>query len=361
VKARAWTIAAIAAGLCLAGLVAACGQGGGAGKAGARSAEITGAGATFPQPLYVRWAEQYSGQGGDPINYQGLGSGAGQNQIINRTVDFGASDAPVEAERLETNNLLQFPAVIGAVVVSVNVPDIDGNALKLDGPTIAQMYLGGVTKWNDARIAALNPGVRLPAVAIAPVYRADSSGTNAIFTSYLAAVEPQFDTEVGAGTSVSWKAGIGAPGNAGVAGAIRNTRGAIGYVEYAYAVENGMATPMLKNHDGAFVAPSMDGFAAAAGAADWAHATNMAATMINTPGAANWPIVSATYILLPRNPSDAERARKVLAFFDWTFDHGQAAADELHYVMLPAPVREQVRAGWCVVAADGAPVWPKCQ
>jgi phosphate transport system substrate-binding protein len=326
----------------------------------AQAEEITGAGATFPQPVYTRWAEQFSSASGDTLNYQGIGSGAGVTQIINRTVDFGASDAPVAPERLASNNLVQFPAVIGAVVVAVNTPGVDGNALKLTGPVIGDIYLGRIRMWNDRRIAALNSGVTLPAVAIAPVYRADSSGTTSIFTSYLGAVNLAFNTTIGAGSSVSWRAGIGAPGNAGVAGAIRNTRGAIGYVEFAYATENHMATPQLQNRSGAFVRPSTAAFAAAAATANWATAPNMAASMINTAGATNWPIVSATYILLPKNPADASHSLKVMQFFDWAFRNGQPAVDQLHYVPLPAAVQSQVRQRWCQVRSGNAPVWTGC-
>ena len=326
------------------------------GAASASAEEITGAGATFPQPVYTLWAEQYAAASGDTLNYQGIGSGAGVTQIINRTVDFGASDAPVAPERLASNNLLQFPAVIGAVVVAVNIPGVDGNALKLTGPVVADIYLGRIRMWNDNRIAALNNGVSLPAVAIAPVYRADSSGTTSIFTTYLGAVNLAFNTTIGAGSSVSWRAGIGAPGNAGVAGAIANTRGAIGYVEYAYATENNMQTPQLQNRSGQFVRPSAAAFAAAAGTANWANAPNMAASMINTSGATNWPIVSATYILIPKNPANGEAAARALRFFDWAFNNGQPAADQLHYIMLPAAVRTQVRARWAQVQAGGRPV-----
>jgi phosphate transport system substrate-binding protein len=329
--------------------------------AAAQADEITGAGATFPQPVYTRWAELYSATpGGDTLNYQGIGSGAGVTQIINRTVDFGASDAPVASERLTSNSLLQFPAVIGAVVISVNIPGIDGNNLKLTGNLIGDIYLGRIRMWNDHRIAALNPGVNLPAVAIAPVYRADSSGTTSIFTTYLSSVNLPFQTTIGAGSSVSWRAGIGAPGNAGVAGAIRNTRGAIGYVEYAYAFENHMPTPKLQNRSGQWIAPSVPAFAAAAATADWAHAPNQAASMINTTGPANWPIVSATYILLPLNPTDAGRALKVMQFYDWAFRNGGQAADQLHYIMLPDAVRTQVRQRWCQVRSGGHAIWTGC-
>jgi phosphate transport system substrate-binding protein len=325
--------------------------------AAASADEITGAGATFPAPIYTRWAEQYAAQGGDSLNYQAIGSGAGVTQIINRTVDFGASDTAVAPERLASQQLLQFPAVIGGVVVAVNIPGVDGNALKLTGPVVADIYLGRIRMWNDRRIAALNAGLTLPALAIAPAYRADSSGTTNIFTSYLAAVSLPFNTTIGAGNSVSWRAGIGAPGNAGVAGAIRNTRGAIGYVEYAYATENSMQTPQLQNRSGQFVRPGTASFAAAAATANWANAPNMAVSMNNTLGAANWPIVGPTYILVPKNPADGDQARKVLQFFDWAFRNGQPAADQLHYIMLPEAVRTQVRARWAQVQSGGRPVW----
>jgi phosphate transport system substrate-binding protein len=324
--------------------------------ASADAAEMTGAGATFPQPVYTRWAEQYAAAGGDTLNYQGIGSGAGLTQILNRTVDFGASDAPVAPEKLANGNLLQFPAVIGAVVMAVNIPGVDGNSLKLTGPIIAQIYLGKIRMWNDPKIRAVNPGLSLPAVAIAPVYRADGSGTTSIFTTYLSAVDLQFSTLVGAGTSVSWKTGVGAPGNAGVAGGVMNTRGGIGYVEYAYATENHMQTPMLQNRAKAFLKPNVAAFNAAAAAADWAHAPNMAASMINTAGAAAWPIVSATYILFPKNPIDADRAKRALKFFDWAFKNGTPAADQLHYIMLPGAVQDQVRASWGQIKVNGKAV-----
>lgn len=328
--------------------------------ASANADTITGAGATFPQPVYTRWAEQYAAQGGDTLNYQGIGSGGGQNQIINRTVDFGASDVPVEPERLSTNHLLQFPAVIGSVVVTVNVPGIDGNALKLTGPVVADIYRGRIRMWSDRRIRALNPGVSLPSIAIAPVYRADSSGTTGIFTGYLAAVDAGFRDSIGVGKSVSWPTGVGAPGNAGVAGAVSNTRGGIGYIEYAYATENNMPAATLQNAAGHWVRPSMATFRAAAAAADWAHASTMAPSMLNTSGANAWPIVSATYILLPKNPTDATRSRQVMEFFDWAFDHGGPAAEQLHYVPLPDSVMDTVRHAWCEVQSGGQPVWNGC-
>lgn len=325
--------------------------------ASASAQEITGAGATFPAPIYTKWGELYKSSGGPALNYQGVGSGAGVTQIINRTVDFGASDSPVASERLASNNLLQFPAVIGAVVVVVNIPGVDGSALKLSGPVIADIYQGRIRMWNAKEISALNPGVKLPAVAIAPAYRADSSGTTNIFTTYLASVSLPFQTNVGAGNSVPWKTGVGAPGNAGVAASVQNTKGGIGYVEYAYATENKMQMPQLENRAKKFVAPSVDGFAAAATQANWNAAPNMAASMINMSGDATWPIVSATYILVPKNPSDAARATSVLKFFDWAFKNGKPSADQLHYITLPAAVQDQVRKKWAGITANGQPVW----
>lgn len=327
------------------------------GATAAAAEEITGAGATFPAPIYTRWAEQYAAQGGDTLNYQAVGSGAGVTQIINRTVDFGASDTAVAPERLASQRLLQFPAIIGGVVVAVNIPGVDGNALKLTGPVIADIYLGRIRMWNAPQIRNLNPGMNLPALAIAPAYRADSSGTTNLFTNYLASVSLPFQSQVGAGNSVSWRAGIGAPGNAGVAGAIRNTRGAIGYVEYAYATENNMQVATLQNRSGQWVRPGTQAFAAAAAGANWNNAPNLAVSMINTQGAANWPIVGPSYILVPKNPNDPERARRVLAFFDWAFNNGQAAADQLHYITLPANVKTMIRQRWSQVQASGRPVY----
>lgn len=327
------------------------------GIAAAHAQDITGAGATFPAPIYTKWGEQYKAAGGPALNYQAVGSGAGATQIINRTVDFGASDSPIASERLASNNLLQFPAVIGAVVVVVNIPGVDGNNLKLTGPVVADIYQGRIRMWNAKEIKDLNPGVNLPAVAIAPAYRADSSGTTSIFTNYLAAVSLPFQTNIGAGNSVPWKAGVGAPGNAGVAASVQNTKGGIGYVEYAYATENKMQTPMLQNRSGKFVKPSVAGFNAAATQANWNNAPNMAASMINMTGDATWPVVSATYILVPKNPTDGARAANVFKFVDWAFKNGAPAAGQLHYIPLPASVQDLVRKKWTTVMFDGKPVW----
>lgn len=315
---------------------------------------ITGAGATFPAPIYAKWGEEYAKTGGDKLNYQPIGSGAGVTQIINRTVDFGASDSPVSADRLKDKDLLQFPAVIGAEVMVVNVPGVDGNQLKLTGPLIGEIYLGHVRTWNAKEIQEINPGVKLPPIPIAPIYRADSSGTTSIFTNYLASVNPDFKVKIGAGNSVPWRTGIGGPGNSGVAASVQNTKGGIGYVEYAFATENKMQMPSIANRAGQYVRPSAPAFQAAATQADWVGAPNMAASMLNMGGDGTWPIVSATYILVPKTPADPKTATRVLKFFDWAFSNGGPTADKLHYVMLPQAAQDLARKSWLQV--KGA--WP---
>jgi phosphate transport system substrate-binding protein len=324
----------------------------------AAAQDITGAGATFPAPIYSSWGEDYAKAGGARLNYQALGSGAGVTQIINRTVDFGASDSPVASERLQKEQLLQFPAVIGAVVVVVNVPGVDGTKIRLTGDLLGEIYVGRVRLWNDAKIVALNPHLKMPGIPISPAYRADSSGTTSIFTKYLASVSPIFKERTGAGNSVAWRTGLGAPGNAGVAAAVKNIKGGIGYVEFAYAAENGMQALQLSNGSGKFVSPSVPGFMDAAAHADWANAKDMAASMLNMPGDTSWPIVSATYILVPRNPKDPARTLRVLKYIDWSFRNGAATADRLHYIMLPPEVQDVVRQQWATLTDRGTPLWP---
>lgn len=319
---------------------------------------ITGAGATFPAPVYSSWGEDYARAGGPVLNYQALGSGAGVTQIINRTVDFGASDSPVAGERLQKEQLLQFPAVIGAVVVIVNIPGVDGSQVRLTGELLGEIYVGRIRLWNDPRILALNPGLRLPQIPISPAYRADSSGTTSIFTKYLSGVSAIFKERTGAGNAVAWRTGLGAPGNAGVAAAVKNIRGGIGYVEFAYAAESGLQTLMLSNGSGRFVSPTVPGFMEAAAQADWSKAENMAVSMLNMPGSSSWPIVSATYVLVPRNPRDPGSVQRVFQFFDWSFRNGAATADRLHYVMLPPAVQDRVRDQWAKLVVGGAPLWP---
>ncbi len=311
----------------------------------AATATITGAGASFPNPIYQKWAEAAKSAIDIQLNYQSVGSGAGINQIKNRTVDFGASDAPLaEADRTAAH-LLQFPTVMGSVVPIINVPGIAADQLKLTGGLIADIYLGKITKWNDARIAAENAGVSLPNLAIAPLYRADGSGTTFVFTSYLSAVSPEWKSGVGAATSVRWRAGNGARGNEGVAGGVRNVRGGIGYVENAYASRNHLVTTQLKNRAGHFVKPTMEAFVAAASNADW-NVSGFAANIIDQAGDASWPIVSPTFILLPTDPQDAARSANVRKFFDWAYSHGDAMARELEYIPLPDATKTAVRAAW---------------
>ena len=311
----------------------------------AQQAQITGAGATFPNPIYQKWAEAARGATGIQVNYQSVGSGAGINQIRNRTVDFGATDAPLSQQQLTEGNLLQFPTVMGSLVAIVNIPGIEAGQLKLTGPLLADIYLGKITRWNDAQIVALNPGVALPNLAIAPAYRADGSGTTFVWVSYLANVSEEWRTRVGVGTSVRFPAGTGARGNEGVAGTVRQVRGAIGYVETAYAVSNRLVTTQLRNKDGQFVRPTAEAFLAAAANADWS-VPGFAANIINQGGATSWPIVSPTFVLLPTNPADATRSANVRRFFDWAFTNGDAAARELEYIPLPDAVKTAVRAAW---------------
>jgi phosphate transport system substrate-binding protein len=324
----------------------------------AQQATITGAGASFPNPLYQKWGEAARQPTGIQLNYQSVGSGAGQAQIRNRTVDFGASDAPMTAEQLTEANLLQFPATMGSVVAIVNIPGVENNRLRLTGELLSAIYLGQITKWNDPKIVEMNREVTLPNLAIAPVYRADGSGTTFVWVSYLSAVSQDFQGKVGVGTSVRWPAGTGARGNEGVAGTVRNVRGAIGYVEHAYAHSNNLVTTQLRNKAGNFVLPTTEAFQAAAANADWT-APNFAANLIDTAGPTSWPIVTPTFILLPRNPSDAARAQNVMRFFDWAYTNGDAIATGLDYIPLPESVETAIRAAWTAqVRVDGKPVWP---
>lgn len=323
----------------------------------ASAQQITGAGATFPNPLYQKWGEAAQKAIGVQLNYQSVGSGAGLTQARNRTVDFGASDAPMAAAQLEEHKLLQFPTVMGSLVAIVNVPGVADNQLKMTGELLAEIYLGKITKWNDPKLVEMNRGVALPNLAIAPVYRADGSGTTFVWVSYLSAVSPEWKSAVGVGTSVKWPAGTGARGNEGVAGTVRNTRGAIGYVENAYAIQNKLVSTQIRNKAGNFVSPSHETFIAAAENADWST-PNFAANLIDQPGANSWPIVSPTFILLPRDPKDAARAANVMKFFDWAFTNGAKLAEELEYIPIPKSVQDAVRAAWKsqVKGPDGRPV-----
>ena len=324
----------------------------------ASAQQITGAGGTFPAPVYAKWGEAAKAAIGIELNYQAIGSGGGQNQITNRTVDFGASDAPMDPAKLQSANLLQFPTVMGAVVPIVNIPGITSDELKLTGDVLADMYAGKITEWNDPKIVALNAGLKLPRLAIAPVYRAEASGTSFVWTSYLSAVSPDWKSSVGANTSVKWPAGAGAKGNDGVAATVGHTRGGLGYVENAYATQNHLVTVQLKNKAGNFIKPTTASYMAAASAADWAGAPNFAVSLIDLSGANVWPIVSPTFILLPKDPKDATKSDDVMKFFDWTYKSGGKIAQELDYIPLPASVQDTVRAAWRKdIMFNGAPVY----
>lgn len=316
------------------------------GSAQAGAVDITGAGSTFAAPIYGAWGAAARAPLGIALNYQALGSGAGQNQVMARTVDFGASDAPVAASKLEASKLLQFPTVIGGVVPIVNLPGIAPDQLHLTGAVLASLFSGEITMWNDKQIADLNPGVSLPDIAVAAVHRADGSGTTFVFTSYLAKASSSWKTNVGASSSIAWPSGAGARGNDGVASVVRNTRGGLGYVEYAFADKNHLTTVELKDKAGAFVAPNLDSFSKAAANADWAGAKSFAVDMLDTSGEGAWPIVSATFVLLPTNPKDPARGAAVTKFFDWAFTNGGTIATSLKYVALPASVQASVRQAW---------------
>jgi phosphate transport system substrate-binding protein len=324
----------------------------------AAATDFSGAGATFPAPVYNAWAAAYRRASGNTLFYRAVGSGGGIDQIRQRAVDFGGTDAPMTQDELRAHRLLQFPAVIGSVVVIVNLAGIGQNELRLSGDVVADIYLGRIRSWNDPRLAQMNPRLALPAIPIEPVFRADPSGTTFVFTTYLAQASDSWRTEIGAATAVRWPLGTRAAGNDGVAGMVRVRPGAIGYVENVYAAVNDLTTTRLRNADGVFVAPTSTSFRAAAAAADWTRAPNLDPSMINRPGAAAWPIVSATYILVPSDPRDAVRARVVLDFFDWAFgEQGDRVAESLHYIPLPEAVAERVRASWGGIVADGRPVW----
>ncbi len=311
-----------------------------------QAAEISGAGATFPYPVYSKWADAYKQQTGIGLNYQSIGSGAGIKQIKARTVTFGASDMPLKPEELKESGLVQFPMIIGGVVLVVNIKGVGPGQLTLDGATVASMYLGEITKWDDPRIKKLNPKVTLPSTAIAPVYRSEGSGTNFLFTDYLSKSSPKFKDTVGAASSVQWPVGIGAKGNEGLANMAKQTDGAIGYVEYAYAKQNHMAYALLINKAGKAVTPSAVSFQAAAANADWAHAPGYYLILTDQPGAGSWPITGASFILVYGSPPDVKATSDALKFFDWAYKNGGKMAADLDYVPLPDTLIKQVRATW---------------
>jgi phosphate transport system substrate-binding protein len=325
----------------------------------ASATDISGAGATFPYPIYAKWAEAYKASTGVGLNYQSIGSGGGIKQIKQGTVTFGASDKPLEPADLQSSGLMQFPMIIGGVVPVVNVPGVQPGALMLDGPTLAGIYMGTIKKWNDTAVKRLNPKLPLPDLAIAPVYRSDGSGTNFLFTDYLSKVSPDFKAKIGANTSVEWPAGIGAKGNEGVANMTTQTAGAIGYVEYAYAKQNKMSYAVMKNHDGKVVTPETKSFQAAAANADWAKAEGFYLILTDQPGAASWPITGASFILLHRDNADGASVQAALKFFAWAYASGAPLAEQLDYVPIPAKVAELVRNTWKgSVMSQGKALWP---
>jgi phosphate transport system substrate-binding protein len=312
----------------------------------AMAADISGAGATFPYPIYSKWADAYKKETGIGLNYQSIGSGGGIKQIKAKTVTFGASDMPLKADELQQAGLVQFPMIIGGVVTVVNVKGVQAGQMVLDGATVASIYLGEITKWNDPRIKKLNPSLALPATAIAPIYRSDGSGTNFLFSNYLSNSSAKFKDSIGANTSVQWPVGIGAKGNDGAANMTTQTDGAIGYVEYAYAKQNKMAYTKLVNSAGKAVSPDAASFQAAASNADWSHAPGYYLILTNQSGDKSWPITGASFILVYQTPPDAAATATALKFFDWAYKNGAQMAADLDYVPLPDSLIAQVRATW---------------
>jgi phosphate transport system substrate-binding protein len=310
------------------------------------AADISGAGATFPYPIYSKWADAYKQQTGIGLNYQSIGSGGGIKQIKAKTVTFGASDMPLKPEDLKDAGLVQFPMIIGGVVPVVNVKGVPAGQMVLTGALVASIYMGDITKWNDARIQKLNPKLALPGTTIAPIYRSDGSGTNFLFSHYLSQSSAAFKDKIGENTSVQWPTGIGAKGNEGVANMTAQTDGAIGYVEYAYAKQTKMAYCDLINSAGKTVAPGAESFQAAAANADWVHAPGYYLILTDQPGAGSWPITGASFILVYAIPPDTAATGEALKFFDWAYRNGGKMAADLDYVPLPDSLIKQVRATW---------------
>jgi phosphate transport system substrate-binding protein len=306
-----------------------------AGSLSAQAADISGAGATFPYPVYAKWAQDYKALTGTGINYQSIGSGGGIKQIKAKTVTFGATDAPLMEKDLTAAGLEQWPMVMGGIVPVINLEGVSAGALTIDGPTLAKIYLGTITKWNDPALAKLNPDVKLPDAAIAVVHRSDGSGTTFNFTDYLSKVSPDWKSKVGENTAVEWPVGIGAKGNEGVANNVANTKGSIGYVEYAYAKQNNLTFTKMVNHDGKVVAPTVQAFTAAAANADWANAKGFYQILTDQPGADSWPLTAATFILMHKDPADAAASGEAIKFFMWAFDKGDDEAKALDYIPMP--------------------------
>ena len=320
----------------------------------AMAADISGAGATFPYPIYAKWAEAYKAETGNGLNYQSIGSGGGIKQIKAKTVTFGASDAPLSGDDLKSIGLVQFPMVMGGIVPVVNIDGVQPGGLVLDGPTLADIYLGKVTSWDDAAIAKLNPDVKLPHEAIAVVERSDGSGTTFNFTYYLGDVSPEWKSNVGVDKSVEWPVGIGAKGNEGVANNVANTKNSIGYVEYAYALQNKMTYANMVNKAGKTVSPSAEAFQAAAANADWSSQPGYGVILANQPGDASWPMTAATWILVYGQPEDPAATAEALKFFDWCYKNGAKMAQELDYVPMPDSVVASVEKTWADEVKDAS-------
>ncbi|MBS0354258.1 MAG: phosphate ABC transporter substrate-binding protein PstS [Proteobacteria bacterium] len=329
------------------------------GAAVVQAADITGAGATFPYPIYSKWAEIYKAKTNVGLNYQSIGSGGGIKQIKAKTVDFGASDMPLKAEELEKDGLVQFPAVIGGVVPVVNLDGVAPGAMKMTGAVLADIYLGKIKKWNDPAIVALNTGVKLPDENITVVRRADGSGTTFLFTNYLSKVNAEWKDKVGMGTAVQWPEGVGGKGNEGVASYVQRIKGGIGYVEYAYAKKNKMIHLSLKNKAGEYVQPDDLTFQAAAAYAEWNKVPGFGEILTEQPGKTSWPITGASFVLMHKVQADAVKGGEVLKFFDWAFKNGQKTAEDLDYVALPATLVKQIDVAWRsgLKDASGHPVW----
>jgi phosphate transport system substrate-binding protein len=325
----------------------------------ADAAEISGAGATFPYPIYAKWAEAYKAKTGVSMNYQSIGSGGGIQQIKKKTVNFGASDAPLKPAELDEAGLTQFPMIMGGIVPVVNLTGVNPGQMKLTGPVLADIFLGKVAKWNDPAIAKLNPDLKLPDQAIAVVHRSDGSGTTYNFADYLAKVSPEWKDKVGVNTSVEWPVGLGGKGNEGVSAVTSQTAGSIGYVEYAYALQNKMTYALMGNKAGNFVAPNAASFQSAAANADWKGTPGYALLLTDQPGKDSWPITASSFILVYKKQDDVATAKAVLDFFAWSYANGAKMAEALDYVPMPASVVTMVEETWKneVKGPDGKPVW----
>jgi phosphate transport system substrate-binding protein len=311
----------------------------------AQATDITGAGATFPYPVYAKWAEAFKKDAGVGLNYQSIGSSGGIRQIKAKTVTFGATDAPLKGDELDKEGLVQFPAIIGGTVPVVNLEGFKPGELRLTGPVLAEIYMGTIQSWNDAKLTALNPGKNLPKQNITVVHRADGSGTTFNFTDYLSAVSKEWSDKVGKGAAVKWPAesSVGGKGNEGVAANVNRVKGAIGYVEYAYVKKNNMTFMQLQNADGKFVSPDDLTFASAAASADWFSVPGMGVSMVNAKGANSWPISTASFILMYKESTDKAASKTAIDFFDWSFKNGKKMAEELDYVSLPDALTQQIR------------------